>query len=179
MTHTSHQTRILCWAFCLLTSLMASVIQTVVWRWTGLDLFSFSYLVLLPIGALVMGFIALSGFYLGATSFKYQPDRIDFSFLLVAALAFALQIFLGMYLSLYLMGRLPFPDMDILTSFISFYVTEAKHTMHFNRQTSDTVAAGGAGWYLLMVQIMALCAVARTIYGATDRSGNAQWESKY
>ena len=50
--------------------------------------------------------------------------------------------------------------------------------MHFNHQSAET-EAGGAGWYLLMVQVMGLCAVARTIYGAADKSGNAQWESKF
>lgn len=171
--------RLATWLLCLTTSLLVSAFNTLAWRVTGFNLFSFSYLVLLPIGALVMGFAALSGFYLGATRFKFQPGHIDFAFLLVVAIAFAVQIFLGLYLSFYLMGSVPSPSLDSFMEFISLYVTTVKHTMHLDNRTSDSVAAGGAGWYLLMVQVMGLCAVARTIYGATDRSGNAQWESKF
>jgi hypothetical protein len=97
----------------------------------------------------------------------------------VIAVAFAVQIFLEIYLSYYLMGSLAHVSLDSFMEFISLYVTKAKHTMYLDRHTSDTVAAGDAGWYLLMVQVMGLCAVARTIYGATDRSGNAQWETRY
>gem|GEM_PF-2007487 len=176
MTSPFTQARLTTWLFCLITSLLVSAFNTLAWRVTGFNLFSFSYMVLLPIGALVMGFAALSGFYLGATRFHFQPGRIDFAFLLVVAVAFAAQIFLGIYLSFYFMGSVPHPSMDSFMEFISLYVTKVKHTMHLDNRTSDSVAAGGAGWYLLMVQVMALCAVARTIYGATDRSGNAQWE---
>jgi len=149
------------------------------WRGTGLNLFSFSYLVFLPIGAVGMGFIALSGFYFAANFFKFHPGRIDFAFLLIVAIAFAVQIFLGFYLCFYFMGRVPHPSLASFMEFISLYVTRVKHSMRLSDHTSDAVAAGEAGWYLLMVQVMGLCAVARTIYGATDRSGNAQWETKF
>jgi hypothetical protein len=36
-----------------------------VWCGTGFNLFSFTYFVLLPVGAVIMGFIAMTGFYLG------------------------------------------------------------------------------------------------------------------
>ncbi|MFZ6743811.1 hypothetical protein ACO0LC_11330 [Undibacterium sp. JH2W] len=156
-----------------------SIINALVWRGTGLNLFSFSYLVFLPVGAVLMGFCAMSGFYLAANYFKFPARRIDFAFLLLVAVAFVLQIFLGIYLSFYFMGKVAHPSPDSFMEFISLYVTRVKHTMRFNGHTEDAVAAGEAGWYLLMVQLMALCAVARTIYGATDRRGNAQWESKF
>ncbi|MES2041037.1 MAG: hypothetical protein V4495_24735 [Pseudomonadota bacterium] len=179
MTSLSPYARPLAWACCLISSLLVSMINTMVWRGTGLNLFSFSYLVFLPIGAILMGFCALSGFYLVANHFKFPARRIDFAFLLLAAVAFVLQIFLGIYLSFYFMGKVAHPSPASFMEFISLYVTRVKHAMRLNSHTQDAVAAGEAGWYLLMVQVMALCAVARTIYGATDRSGNAQWESKF
>ncbi|MFZ6766862.1 hypothetical protein ACO0LM_07215 [Undibacterium sp. Di26W] len=179
MTNTLTHTRPIIWLCCLISSLLLSVFNTVIWRWTGVNLFSFSYLVVLPIGAVVMGFIAMSGFYFAANFFKFQAKRIDFAFLLVVAVAFTVQIFLGIYVCFYLMGRVAHLSPDSFMDFISLYVTKVKHTMHLDNHTSDSVAAGEAGWYLLMVQVMGLCAVARTIYGATDKSGNAQWESTF
>ncbi|WP_423036951.1 hypothetical protein [Undibacterium sp. Tian12W] len=125
------------------------------------------------------GFCALSGFYLIANHFKFPASRIDFAFLLLVAVAFVLQIFLGIYLSFYFMGKVAHPSPASFVEFISLYVTRVKHAMRLNSHTQDAVAAGEAGWYLLMIQLMALCAVARTIYGATNRSGNAQWETKF
>ena len=71
--------------FGFLTSAFAAILVLFVGNRIGINIFGFTAWFVLPIGALVTGLIAVSGFVAGCWLFNVRPASITLIFMLLAA----------------------------------------------------------------------------------------------
>lgn len=160
------------WALCLFTSFATAALNTLIWWGGNLNLFSLKVLLLLPIGAVALCMLALSGFYFPAKRFNYVSTKTDLFFLFGVALMFGASIFLGQYLCLLLAGL---PSSVTFQTFFISATTETQHVIYLNGKASAPATAGDAGWIFLLIQFAGLLAAARSIYSFADNHGSAIW----
>jgi hypothetical protein len=147
----------------LVTSLITAVLVTVVQLTTGFDLFSLSVWVIVPIGAIMVGFAAASGYYFGSLYFHTRPTVLLFFQMVIVAGLTQLLIYYLEYVTFVL------PDGRRVSDYIGFgkYLNITLTTAHyrFGRAMADTGEIGQAGYWLAAVQFVGflfggLCAFA-------------------
>jgi hypothetical protein len=161
------------WTLCLATCFATSILNTLVWFFLGMNLFSFSLYLIIPVGTIVLSIAALSGYYFGAKKLEYQSSSIDLFFLFGVALLFGFSIFLGQYLALLMIGL---PDSVSFVDFFSRDVTKSEYITYRHGKASNQGSAGEVGWLLFLVQFACLFAAAKTIYSFADNRGDAVWK---
>ncbi|HYI41142.1 MAG TPA: hypothetical protein VE053_12575 [Allosphingosinicella sp.] len=88
----------------LITSIATAVGNTFLHWLTGFNLFTLSFLIVLPAGALLCGFAAASGYYFGAKFFHIRPTKILLVQMVVIAAVTQLLIYWLEYQVLYIDG---------------------------------------------------------------------------
>lgn len=79
------------------TSLLAVAIQLACLKFFDFNLFSFTVNLILPVGALLLGLVAASGFYFAAVRVNQKPDILALALLLVIAAATQALMYYGVY----------------------------------------------------------------------------------
>lgn len=161
------------WTLCLLTCITTSILNTLIWFFLGLNLFSFSMFLIIPVGTIALSIAALSGYYFGAKKFAYESNNVDLIFLFGVALLFGFSIFLGQYLSLLMIGL---PDSTGFLDFFSRDITKSEYISYRRGKPSNQGSAGEVGWLLFLVQFASLFAAAKTVYSFADNRGDAVWK---
>jgi hypothetical protein len=137
----------------LITSALTALGIVVVEKLTGLDLFTFNIWVIVPAGALLTGFAAASGYYLGSLYFNVRPSIILLLQMVVIAGATQLLIY---YLEYY---TLVLDDGRRVSDFIGFakYLDIALTTAHYRVGRGagvDTGEVGNLGYWIAGVQFL-------------------------
>lgn len=137
----------------LVTSILVALLVTVGQRLTGFDFFTLSVWVIVPVGAMLTGLAAASGYYFGSLYFHTRPNALLFlQMVVIAGLTFFLIYYLE-YMTLVL------DDGRRVSDYISFsrYFTLAVTTAHYRIGRGagvDTGEVGEAGYWFAAIQFL-------------------------
>lgn len=147
----------------LVTSVLTALAVVVVSRMTGFDLFTFSIWAVVPVGALLIGFAAASGYYFGSL---YFHKRAGLSLLLQMVVIAGLT-----QLLIYYMGYSTFvlDDGRRVSDFIPFgqYLDIKLTSAHYRigRAMTDTGEVGSFGYWLAAFQFVGFLVGGISVYG--------------
>ena len=160
--------RLIVWSACLLTYGITLVLLRSIKTATGLDPFSILIQGFLPIGAVCVAGLAVSGFMLGAAYVKLRADRWDLLFLLLAC-------FLLNFIIVAVDYRLLLAAQPELAAHLSYgrYFALALTTPEYLTSSSHFGAApphpiGEPGWLLLLPRLGCLLGVAKLVHSRYD-----------
>jgi DNA-directed RNA polymerase subunit M/transcription elongation factor TFIIS len=117
---------------------------------TGLALYSLMLWFIIPVGALIAGFAAASGYYFGARIFHQKPAGGVLLNMLLAAISAYLLVHYVPYHSLEVDGRK-------VRDFISFWTyldLDIRHTSLSYKGTTNTGELGGFGYVFALIQLL-------------------------
>ena len=147
----------------LVTSVLTALAVVVVSRMTGFDLFTFSVWVVVPVGAILIGFAAASGYYFGSL---YFHKRAGLSLLLQMVVIAGLT-----QLLIYYIGYSTFvlDDGRRVSDFIPFgqYLDITFTSAHYRigRAMRDTGEVGSFGYWLAAFQFVGFLVGGLSVYG--------------
>lgn len=136
----------------LITSILTALADVAIAKMTGFDVFTFSFWVVMPAGAICVGLAAASGYYFGSL---YFHKRADFSLLVQMVVIAGLTQLLIYYLGYYTMVL---DDGRRVHDFIAFdkYLDITLTTAHYRigRGMTDTGEVGTFGYWLAVLQFV-------------------------
>lgn len=149
--------------FALLTSLLTALANLVIENITTINIFSFSFFAVIPVGALLIGAIGASGGLLACRYFNIKPNKLDFLFLvLIGAATMYLIYYLG-YITLVL------DDGTKVSQFVSFgqYVDllTTKSSLRVGRGGVDTGEVGSFGYLMLLTKFIGVLIGGAAVFG--------------
>lgn len=138
--------------FGLATSILVAVADAALAHWLGFDLFSFSFWVIVPVGAILLGMFAASGYYFGATWFQKRASRLLLlQMVVIAALAQCLIYWLG-YMSVTLDDGRKLATLIPFSEYMDVILTKAHYRI--GRGQVDTGEVGSMGYWLAGLQFV-------------------------
>lgn len=147
------------------TSLVTAAILVVIERSTGFSFYTYMFWFVIPAGAVLSGFVAASGYYLGARLFNHRPTKILLLNMVVISVA---AFFLIHYFSYYFLDIEGRPVRDFI-SFVDFLRIELSHTsVQFGIRAHDIgepVELGAWGYVYAGLQIVGFAAGALSVFG--------------
>lgn len=147
----------------LVTSVLTALAVVVVSRMTGFDLFTFSIWVVVPVGAILVGFAAASGYYFGSL---YFHKRAGLSLLLqmvvIAGLTQILIYYMG-YSTLVLDDGRRVSDYIPFGQYLDITLTSAHYRI--GRAMTDTGEVGSFGYWLAAFQFVGFLVGGLSVYG--------------
>jgi hypothetical protein len=153
--------RSLAWIAALLTTLVALAAEVVGVRATDHDLLSLTFKMIVPVGAALLGVVAMSGFALAHRLRPFRVDGRDFGYLL--ALALGLQV--AAYGVLWLLPATPGGPSPASTMSYSHFaylsITQSMLTVSDARFGTVTAPIGEFGWFVLVPRLAVLMALAK------------------
>lgn len=136
----------------LATSALTAFAVVVVSKITGIEIFTFSTWVVVPIGAILVGFAAASGYYFGSLYFHKRADMfLLFQMVVIAGLTQLLIYYMGY-------STLVLDDGRRVSNFIPFgqYLEISLTSAHYRvgRAMTDTGEVGSFGYWLAAFQFV-------------------------
>jgi len=163
--------RLKVWTICAATLIGTALLDAIILRATGFDAFNFTMFFLVPVGTLITGAVALSGFYLGAIRYAFRPGLPDLVFLSAGSVALIVLVGLAEYAAsgAYAAG-------ESVAHFLRTSVTETRYITYMRGMPTNAppVKAGDAGWMLLMIRVAALLAIAKVVHMSLSEE-STQW----
>ena len=157
--------RIQSWAAGSITTVFAATLVFLASHLVGYDLFSFSLMVIFPVGAIALAFLATSGFILWAKASSLQAKFADQVFLLLLCLALPVLIYGAEYTYFLSYGVSTGQEAPTFWNFVKTSVTESRVAVYARGLPMEPAQrAGGSGWALLVPRFASLLAVARIAY---------------
>lgn len=134
----------------LVTSVLTAVAVTTVSRLTGFDLFTFSFWVVIPVGALLTGFAAASGYYFGSLFFHCKANW----FLLIQMVLIAgftqLLIYYIEYSTMVLDNGVRVADFIPFWQYLDTTLTKSHYVI--GRVSRDVGEVGSFGYWMAFIQ---------------------------
>jgi hypothetical protein len=164
------QSRLRVWLPCLASFALTVALIHACKMFTGLDLFSFVMWAFVPVGAMVCGAIALSGFMYGANRHAWSPDGWDLLFLMTLCVLLQLLLVALEYWTVQLVHP-EWVDGMGFAHFFSASLMSAKYTIH-SRQFANAAPAqamGQAGLLMLLPRMGCLLAMAKVVQSSFGR----------
>ena len=138
--------------FALITSVLAAIANILISNWFSINIFSFGFWVIIPVGAVLIGAVGASGGYLACQYFNVRPNLFDLiALVLVAVLTMFLIYFLD-YQTLVLDNGVKAADVVDFGTYIDVVIT--KSHMRVGRGMTDTGEVGGLGYGLLAIRFV-------------------------
>lgn len=138
--------------FGLATSVLVAIADVALAHWLGFDLFSFSFWVIVPVGAIILGMFAASGYYFGATYFQKRANRVLLvQIVVIAGLAQCLIYYLG-YVSITLDDGRKLAALVPFSEYMDVMLTKAHYRT--GRGQVDTGEVGSMGYWLAGLQFV-------------------------
>ncbi|MES3024292.1 MAG: hypothetical protein V4857_22215 [Pseudomonadota bacterium] len=153
-------TRFKVWGLCLSTLCIAVAINFFAHKWIAINLFSLTFWGFVPVGAIALALIALSGFMLGAGFLNYRSDGVDVGFLMAVCLSLQLLVVAVDYWVL-LMAHSQVASQLSFGQFFARHISLSKLTSYSREMGGATQVAGDAGFMLLIPRIGVLLAMAK------------------
>lgn len=134
------------------SSLITAGFIFLVYRETGFNLFTLTFWVIVPVGALFTGFAAASGYYLGAKLFNHKPDLIMFINIVIVAGTTQFLIYYFEYFTMVLDDGTKVKNLLDFPTYLKIMLTKAKYGLV---STSSGVEVGYFGYVIAFVQFIA------------------------
>ena len=140
-------------AFCgLATCVIAVVANTAVAHWLHFDLFSLSVWLLVPIGALLVGFAGASGFYFGSLFFQRCPTFLSMAAMIAIAGVAQFLIYWLRYALAVRESGLGFARVEPFSAWLDEVLTHGHYRV--TRAMIDTGEAGVFGYVMVALQFV-------------------------
>lgn len=160
------------WLLCLVTLLLTIALNFALRRTFGYDVFSVTFWFVIPVGAVLLAFCAVSGFAFVAARSGRKANWLDLVFLMGVCLALQILVVAADYISLRLSGVIP-PGAEV--TFYDYFLCSITATEYvtYSRQFGATASApvGDAGWFILLPRVACLLAIAKVTH--TKFAGNS------
>jgi hypothetical protein len=176
LSHQEYKRRIVrrlsVWGLCILTYCVTLALVHAIKAATGLDPFSVVFKGFIPVGAVCVAAVAISGFVLGAHYFKLPADRWDLLFLMASC--FLLQ-FIIVAVDYWLLLRAHSELAGSLSygRYFSLALTTPEYVFTSSTYgTSRPHAIGESGWILLLPRMGCLLGVAKLAHTKFETESN-------
>lgn len=147
----------------IVTSIVTAVIVVLVEQYFEFSLFTLSFWVIIPAGALVTGAAAASGYYFGAKWSNTRPNRFHLANMSLIGLGTFFLIYWLQYLSFEVDGKsLSEYGMSFLT-FLQISLTKAEYSL---AHSSKGFEVGAFGYVLAALQLLGFLAGGAVLYFA-------------
>jgi len=127
-----------------LTSVLTALILFGIEQFFGFSLYSWSLWLILPIGAILSGFAAASGYYFGAKLFNRKPTKVILVYMVMIS---AGTFFLTQYLNYYFLkvdGKMV-RDYVSYFSYLAIAIKSTSIQLYFH--TRNAASTGELGWF--------------------------------
>jgi len=147
------------------TSLLTAVILVILEQTLNFSFYSYMLWFVIPIGAIGSGFVAASGYYLGAKWFNHKPSRlILLNMLAISTITFFLIYWLN-YISLTYNGK-PVSDYISYLQYLNLSLANYSMSVCFHYvNCSGGIQLGSFGYIVGALQILGFFAGGASIYG--------------
>ena len=149
-----------------ITSLLTVAILIAVEAFTGQALYTWMFWFIIPVGALLAGFAAASGYYLGSRLFNHKPDKTIMLSMVAIAFASYLLIEFVHYVTLTYEGK-PISDLIPFVSYLDISIRST--SMEFSYRGAHNLGAtgrlGGWGYGIALLQILGFSFGGLAVYG--------------
>ena len=136
----------------LVTSILTALAVVAVSKITGFNIFTLSIWAVVPIGAILVGFAAASGYYFGSMYFHKRADLfLLLQMVVIAGLTQLLIYYMG-YKTLVLDDGLLVSDFIPFGKYLDIYLTSAHYRV--GRAMVDTGEVGSFGYWLAAFQFV-------------------------
>lgn len=143
-----------CVAACgLVTSLLTTAILVVSNNLTGFDLFTLSIFVVIPVGAILSGGLASSGYYFGSLYFHQRPTIILLIQMVIIAAFTNLLIYYLEYATLVLENGVKISNFLSFQDYLNISLTESHYKLG-KKAAIDLGAVGSFGYLLAFIQFI-------------------------
>ncbi len=140
----------------------AGLVCSVYWS-TGFNFFTLSFWVVVPIGALLTGFAAASGYYLGAKLFNHKPDLIILLNMVIVAGTTQFLIYYFQYSTMILDDGTKVKNYLDFPTYLKIVLTKAKYGLV--RHSGSGVEAGYFGYVIAFIQFIAFLVGGVCVWG--------------
>lgn len=147
----------------LVTSILTALAVVVVSKMTGFDLFTFSLWVVVPVGAILVGFAAASGYYFGSLYFHKRAGLFLLLQMVVIAGITQLLIYYMEYSTLVLDDGRRVSDFIPFGQYLDISLTSAHYRV--GRAMTDTGEVGSFGYWLAAFQFVGFLVGGLAVYG--------------
>ncbi|WP_157532820.1 hypothetical protein, partial [Hyphomonas polymorpha] len=136
----------------LATSLLTVLLVTAIGHFTGFDLYTLSFFFIIPVGALICGAAAASGYYFGSLYFHTRPNALLILQMIVIAGITQILIYYAQYATLMVEG---FRARDLISfqEYVELSLTTAQYSMGRGLQ-HNMGEVGQAGYWLAAIQFV-------------------------
>ncbi len=145
------------------SSLITAGLVFSVYRSTGFNFFTLSFWVVFPIGALLTGFVAASGYYLGAKLFNHRPDLIILSNMVIVAGTTQFLIYYFEYFTMVLDDGIKVKNYLDFPTYLQIMLTKAKYGLV--RPIGSGVEIGYFGYVIAFIQFIAFLVGGVCVWG--------------
>lgn len=147
----------------LITSILVAIADVAIARMTTIDFFTFSILLVVPIGAICVGFAAASGYYFGSLYFhKRATPMLLIQMVAIAVFTQFLIYYLG-YATMVLGDGRRVADFVPFSEYIDVVLTSAHYRI--GRAQSNTGAVGDLGYWIAVLQFVGFAFGGLAVYG--------------
>lgn len=148
----------------LVTSVLVAILNVVVSRVTGFNLFSLSVWFIVPVGALLVGFGAASGYYFGSLYFHKRADKTLLVQMVVIAGFTQLLIYYMGYATLILDDGRKLSDYLAFGDYMKLTLTKAHYRVG-RGAGMDTGEVGTMGYWMAALQFIGFLVGGLGVYG--------------
>jgi hypothetical protein len=152
--------RSIAWAGTLACTLLVVAANSIIAAMVGFDLSSLLIKVIFPVGLMVLGAIAMSGFVFTAKRTQLAVNRVDLAFLLAISASLMFLIYGGEYLFF------QHATDQTFSKFLVFRITRARYEISGPGMSPNAPATliGDAGWALMLVKTGCMLAIGRVAW---------------
>jgi hypothetical protein len=143
-------------AFGVVAFALTVVAVTAIERLTGFNLFTFSLWVILPVGALLTGAAAASGYYFGSLFFHIRPNWFLLVQIIFVAAVAQIAIYYGEYNSLILDDGTKASTLVSFRDYLDISLTQTH--LRIGRAAVDTGEVGSLGYWLAGIEFLGFIA---------------------
>jgi hypothetical protein len=147
----------------LVTSILVAITDIAISRMTGFDLFTLSFWVVIPAGALIVGMAAASGYYFGSLYFHKRATTVLLIQMVVIAGFTQILIYWLSYYTLILDDGRRVAEFIPFAQYLDISLTSAHYK--FGRAQSDMGEAGSFGYLMAAIQFVGFLVGGLAIYG--------------
>ncbi|PWY53880.1 hypothetical protein DGG96_19905 [Legionella qingyii] len=144
----------------LITSVLTAILVIVCSNHMEFDFFTLSVWVVIPIGAILTGMAAASGYYFGCLYFHKRPTKVLFLQMLIIAVFTQLLIYYFQYMTLILDDGTQVSQFISFIDYVKFTLSKSHYTFSFSRAPThiETGEVGYFGYFLAIIQFVGFMA---------------------
>lgn len=160
------------------TSFVTAAILVAIERSTGFSFYTYMFWFVIPVGAVLSGFVGASGYYLGARLFNHRPTKILLLNMVVISVATFFLIHYFSYYFLIIEGK----AVRDFISFADFLRIELSHTsIQFGIRADDIepVELGAWGYLYAALQVIGFAAGGLAVFGCLNSLPYCERCAKY